>query len=186
MHRTHGIRAMSAGALGRVRVRGTDPQGDGHERNRPDLAGQPNGRQRRECATQRRHQNDTLAPRSSACQTRGEISCSMSAGLVRYLAAPSLMSSTAMAMLPYPVNATMISWAGPEPCARVLAGISNETYRDRAALEAQHTRPKSAVSSNSLNGSFFCRNPSRKGPELGRRAQSILCNPAGFTEASRC
>ena len=60
MHRAHGTWAMSARAFHSMRVRGGDPQCDGYERDGPDLAQQPDGRERHESPTQMGHQRDLI------------------------------------------------------------------------------------------------------------------------------
>lgn len=68
VHRAHRARTMSAGALTGMRIRRTCPLRDRHERHGPDLAEEPDRRQRTEGTTQMRHEH-TLAPTCSGCQT---------------------------------------------------------------------------------------------------------------------
>jgi hypothetical protein len=80
VHRTHRVCPMSAGALGRLRIRGTDPPRDWHACNRDDLTRQPTGSQRHDRATQTRHQTITLALETTACQTQPRSNCARDAG----------------------------------------------------------------------------------------------------------
>jgi len=71
MHRAHGRLAMAvtARAFLRMRIRSTEPHRDRYERHRPDLAEQPDRRERREHPAQMWHYQNTLAPVSWTCQT---------------------------------------------------------------------------------------------------------------------
>jgi hypothetical protein len=74
VHRAHGVGAVAASALRRMRVCRGDPQRDGHERHRSDLAAQPNRRDRRERPTQVRHRCKPYRPElsvSNDCVRRG-------------------------------------------------------------------------------------------------------------------
>lgn len=71
MHQAHGARTVPAGALPRMRVDSGGPQRDGYERHRPDLAEQPDRRDRGEHPAHMGHYHDTLAPVSWTCQTCG-------------------------------------------------------------------------------------------------------------------
>jgi hypothetical protein len=56
VHRTHRVSTVPARTLGGMRIGGADPHRDWPERNRADLAGQPNEGKRDKHATQTRHQ----------------------------------------------------------------------------------------------------------------------------------
>jgi hypothetical protein len=60
MHRAYRANAVAARAPRRMRVCRGNPQRDGHERHGPDLAQQPDGRDRHEDPTQMRHQRDLI------------------------------------------------------------------------------------------------------------------------------
>jgi hypothetical protein len=61
VHRAQGAGFVAAGALDRVRVRRSDPQRHGYKDDGPDLAEQPDRRDRREHPPQMHHPKDTLS-----------------------------------------------------------------------------------------------------------------------------